>query len=135
MRERSVVFVPRGETKAQKSVPSAARQVEAAEEGGKVMNEWIAVSDALPESGVVVLAAGKNGRGEWHRVRARYAERFTIVQPSESEYIGEYSEENDEYYLEEGWWEQIEFWNEYSCCRITDGVVTHWMPLPAPPVQ
>lgn len=139
VRERSAVFVPRRETKAQEPVPCTAREIEATEEGVEVMStsilEWISVNDALPESGVVVLAAGKNGHGEWHRVRARYAERFTIFQPPMSEYIGEYSEENDEYYLEEGWWEQIEFWDEYSCCRIADGVVTHWMPLPEPPSQ
>ena len=117
-------------------MPRAAREIEATEEGRKVMSsEWVSVKDALPESGVVVLVAGKNALGKWCRLRAVHAERFTIEQFGDCEYIGEYNEEKDEYYLEEGWWEQIEFWEEYSGCRIADGFVTHWMPLPFPPAE
>ena len=120
-------------------MPRAGREIETAEEGGEVMNtsilEWVSVKDALPDSGVVVLVAGKNDLGKWRRIRAIYAERFTIEQEADCEYIGEYNEDKDEYYLEEGWWEQIEFWEEYSGCRITDGFVTHWMPLPFPPAE
>ena len=44
----------------------------------------------------------------------------------------EYCEEDDEYYLEEGWYEVIKNWDDYNSIVISD-TVTHWMPLPMPP--
>ena len=35
--------------------------------------------------------------------------------------------------LEEGWYECIDNWNEYTEVAIHEGEPTHWMPLPTPP--
>ena len=42
----------------------------------------------------------------------------------------EYDVENDAYLIPEGWWESIEYGEEFSA--VSD-FVTHWMPLPHPP--
>ena len=44
----------------------------------------------------------------------------------------EYSEEDDEYYLCEGWYEVIKNLDDYNSVPVED-FVTHWMPLPYPP--
>lgn len=44
----------------------------------------------------------------------------------------EYDEENDVYWVLEGWYEQIYNWDEYSSIGIAD-FVTHWMVLPEMP--
>lgn len=41
----------------------------------------------------------------------------------------EYNEEDDEYYLQEGWYEVIRNWDEYGSVAISDSVIG-WMPLP-----
>lgn len=43
----------------------------------------------------------------------------------------DYCEEDDEYYLKEGWYEIIHNWDEYGSIVIGD-FVTHWMPRPEP---
>ena len=42
---------------------------------------------------------------------------------------GDYNEEDDEYYLQEGWYERIHNWGDYDSILINDAVVA-WMPLP-----
>lgn len=46
----------------------------------------------------------------------------------------DYNEEEDEYYLKEGWYECINNWDEYSSIVIGD-FVTHWQNLPEPPKE
>ena len=91
---------------------------------------WVSVDERLPECGVYVLAAGKNSLGKWRRVRALYAEKFSIEQPIDSEYESDYDEETDNYYWPEGWYECVDFWDEMTGCRIDEGFVLKWMPLP-----
>ena len=104
------------------------------------MSEWISVKDRLPESGKHVLAACEIrliGGGKGHYVcEAYYAPTHTISAgsyPDGDEYY-EYDEENDNYYLLEGWYECIHNWDDYSSVVIGD-FVTHWMPLPEPPKE
>ena len=102
------------------------------------MAEWISVKDRLPESGVYVLICC-----EMHRYGGEiagkyvcdgyYAEANKFIAggfPDECDY--EYSEEDDEYYLCEGWYEVIKNWDDYNSVTVED-FVTHWMPLPQPP--
>ena len=99
---------------------------------------WIPVKDRLPENGVHVLLCC-----EMHRCGGEiagkyvcdgyYAEANKIIAgdfPDECDC--EYSEEDDEYYLCEGWYEVIKNWDDYNSVRVGD-FVTHWMPLPEPP--
>ena len=101
-------------------------------------HEWISVKDRLPENGAHVLLCC-----EMHRYGGEiagkyvcdgyYAEANKIIAggfPDECDC--EYSEEDDEYYLREGWYEVIKNWDDYNSVTVGD-FVTHWMPLPKAP--
>ena len=103
---------------------------------GVTVQEWISVDDRLPENGVHVLL-----RCEIHRYGGEiagkyvcdgyYAEANKIIAggfPDECDC--EYSEEDDEYYLREGWYEVVKNWDDYNSVAVED-FVTHWMPLPS----
>ena len=105
---------------------------------GVTVQEWISVKDRLPENGVHVLLCC-----EMHRYGGEiagkyicdgyYAEANKIIAggfPDDCDC--EYSEEDDEYYLCEGWYEVIKNWDDYNSVTVEDSV-THWMPLPEPP--
>ena len=97
---------------------------------------WISVKDRLPESGVHVLLCCEMHRrgGEIagkYVCDGYYAEANKIIAggfPDECDC--EYSEEDDEYYLCEGWYEVIKNWDDYNSVAVED-FVTHWMPLPS----
>lgn len=96
--------------------------------------EWVSVKDRLPESGkpVLIYCKLKNMAGKLvggYMCEGFYAERFKEVD-CWNEGVSEYSEENDEYYLLKGWYENVHNWDDYSCISIIEGFVTHWMPLP-----
>ena len=60
-----------------------------------------------------------------------YAEANKIIAGDfPDEFDCEYSEEDDEYYLCEGWYEVIKNWDDYNSVAVED-FVTHWMPLPS----
>lgn len=84
--------------------------------------------DTAPK-GRTVLIHYKNSLGNGRTVKARYVERFTVEDDSG---LGEYCEDKDEYYLLEGWYEQVDNWDDFAEIFI-HCKPTHWMPLPAPP--
>ncbi len=105
---------------------------------GVTGQEWISVKDRLPESGVYVLICC-----EMHRYGdaisgkyvcdGYYAEANNIIAGGfPDECNCEYSDEDDEYYLCEGWYEFIKNCDGYDSVPVED-FVTHWMPLPEPP--
>ena len=105
---------------------------------GVTVQEWVSVNDRLPESGVHVLICC-----EMHRYGGEiagkyvcdgyYAEANKIIAGGfPDECNCEYSEEDDEYYLCEGWYEVIKNWDDYNSVAVED-FVTHWMPIPEPP--
>ena len=84
---------------------------------------WIKTKDEMPKAGLNVLAfCGKV-------IRVHYAPRFTLESGCEDDCY-EYNEDDDEYFLQEGWYECNEF--EETNWHV-EGEVTHWMPLPEPP--
>ena len=105
---------------------------------GVTVQEWIPVTERLPENGVHVLLCC-----EMHRYGGEiagkyvcdgyYAEANKIIAGGfPDECNCEYSEEDDEYYLCEGWYEVIKNWDDYNSVAVED-FVTHWMPMPNPP--
>ncbi|RNC62775.1 MAG: hypothetical protein AWM53_01994 [Candidatus Dichloromethanomonas elyunquensis] len=97
-------------------------------------NGWIPVSERLPESGKhVFLSCQIKPSGKKYVCDGFYVEHETIVGsdlPDDTDLF--YSEEKDEYYLPEGFYEVIKNWDDYGSITIGD-FVTHWMPLPEPP--
>ena len=103
---------------------------------GVTVQEWISVKDRLPENGVHVLLCCEIHRygGEIagkYVCDGYYAEANKIIAGGfPDEFDCEYSEEDDEYYLCEGWYEVIKNWDDYNSVAVED-FVTHWMPLPS----
>ena len=105
---------------------------------GVTVQEWISVKERLPESGVHVLICCEMRRygGEIagkYVCDGYYAEANKIIAGDFTDEC-EYSEEDDEYYLCEGWYEVIKNWDDYNSVAVED-FVTHWMPLPEPPEE
>lgn len=97
---------------------------------------WISVAERLPSCGQAVLAYYLNRQGMGRRIRAEYVTRWTVeaemFADPDTECV-EYSEQDDTYYVTEGWYELIDNWDEYARIAVNEGVVTRWMPLPAAP--
>ena len=102
---------------------------------------WTPVAEALPNSGVKVLACYRNRLGNLRRIRAMWtAAKTEEADSDDAEACSEYDEATDTYYVTEGWYECIDNWGDYSSVAVTEGEVTHWMLLPpdpstAPPQQ
>lgn len=102
------------------------------------MNNWINVSDRLPELGSKVLAFYKNELNKNRTITAIYFEKFTEESEEEDDddVPVEYCEANDTYYYKEGWYECIDNWDDFAFVKVYDShIITHWMPLPSPPEE
>lgn len=98
------------------------------------MSQWNAVVDGLPQPGVTVLAFYKNRCGKGRRIRAVWVPaKFEEASP-EQEHV-EYDDEKDCYFTPEGWYEQINNWDDYTAVAVHEGEVSHWMPMPEPPAS
>lgn len=99
--------------------------------------QWISIKNRLPEVETEVLVAcDRNG---YHFVcPAIYEDGTVLTQDSiwnwyELENYGTYSEENDDYFVPQGWWENRQFTPDDLYNSPVDCAVTHWMPLPELP--
>lgn len=115
-----------------------AEHAELAAHAAETAPGWISAEDRLPDSGRAVLAYYLNRQGMGRRIRAEYVTRWTVeaemFDDPDTECV-EYSEQADAYYVTEGWYELIDNWGEYSSVSVTEGIITHWMPLPAAPAS
>lgn len=103
--------------------------------------EWISIKDEdeLPKNEQEVLIYCNRG-GFKFVCPAIYEDGTMLTQNScwnwyDIEEYGTYSEENDDYFVAKGWWENRQFTPDdvYNC--PVDCEVTHWMPLPKPPKE
>ena len=100
---------------------------------------WISVKDKLPEPETEVLAVCVRN-GYRFICPVIFEDGTMLTQNSmwnwyELENYGAYSEENDDYFIPEGWWENRQFTPDDIYNNPVDCTVTHWMPLPEPPMS
>lgn len=98
---------------------------------------WISVEDELPEAETEVLAVC-NRNGFRFVCPVVYEDGAVLTQDSIWNWYdlgnyGTFSEENDDYFIPEGWWENRQFTPDDVYNSPVDCSVTHWMPLPAQP--
>lgn len=96
--------------------------------------KWKKVSDELPKLGIPVLACYEGSSGKLWIVRAKWIPKNTEEYYGDDDFF-EYDEATDTHYIQEGWYECIENWDDYSFVKINEGEVTHWMELPTAPNQ
>ena len=99
--------------------------------------QWIRVQDRLPEPETDVLIVC-NRNGYVFVTPAIYEDGKMLTQESAWNWsdiygYGLYSEEDDDYYIPEGWWENRQFNPDDVYNNPVDCTVTHWMPLPGAP--
>lgn len=100
---------------------------------------WISVKDKLPEPETEVLAVCVRN-GYRFICPVIFEDGTMLTQNSmwnwyELENYGTHSEENDDYFIPEGWWENRQFTPDDIYNNPVDCTVTHWMPLPEPPTS
>lgn len=96
---------------------------------------WIKCSERMPKSGTHVLLCCETKLLKIKYVcGGYYAKRNTIEGGCSDDCETEYSEEDDKYYLVEGFYEVIKNWGDYDSITIEDNV-TQWMALPEPPKE
>lgn len=93
--------------------------------------KWIPCGERLPEDVVIVTVETKTFKQKYV-CEAVWIPRWSEKAEYDSwEYCSEYNEDDDEYYVLEGWYERVHNWDEYSYVGIEDDVIA-WMPLPDP---
>lgn len=92
--------------------------------------QWVDSDQEMPEDNTDVLCCMVY---DYSKVKAyfvgQYITAFTVEADSDND-NAEYSEEEDEYYCQEGWYELQHNWGDYRMISVTEGVVTQWMNLP-----
>jgi hypothetical protein len=92
----------------------------------------VPVAERLPEPGKKVLAHYLNALGKPRTIIAEWVPAKTREDSLDGD-LGEYDDETDLFYWPEGWYEQIENWDDFTALLVDEGEITHWQPLPRGP--
>ena len=95
----------------------------------------VAVAEWLPEPNVKVLAHYFNDLGNGRTICAIWVPAKTRSDSDGEDDFTEYDEETDKFYWPEGWYEQIENWEDLGWVRVYEGEVVCWQPLPKWPAH
>ena len=105
----------------------------------RVPGPWVEVEDGLPKAENEVLALCDRN-GFQFVCPAIYEDGTVLAQDSMWKWnwndlynYGTYSEEDDDYYVPEGWWENRQFTPDNVYNNPIDCEVTRWMELPDAP--
>ena len=114
-------------------------KAEAERDALREKQRWIPVTERLPKPEIDVLIVC-NRNGYRFVTPAIYEDGKMLTQDSvwnwnEIYTYGLYSEEADDYYIPEGWWENRQFNPDDVYNNPVDCAVTHWMPLPEAPEE
>jgi hypothetical protein len=90
----------------------------------------VPVSERLPEPNVKVLAYYVNALGNGRTICAIWVPAKTRSDSGDECDFTEYDEETDTLYWPEGWYEQIENWEDLGWVRVYEGEVIYWQALP-----
>jgi hypothetical protein len=91
---------------------------------------WVSVSERLPESEKsVLLLCEVRPMGRKYVCIGYYAAPKSVESNCDDIEMLEYDEDTDAYYLQEGYYEEIRNWDEYSSIAISDFVIG-WKHLP-----
>ena len=98
---------------------------------------WISVKERLPKNEQEVLVCCERSKCRFV-CPAIYEDGTVLTQDSvwnwyDIDSCGTYSEENDDYFVPQGWWENRQFTPDDVYNNPVDCNVTHWMYLPEPP--
>ena len=101
--------------------------------------QWTSVEERLPEPETDVLIVC-NRNGYVFVTPAIYEDGKMLTQESAWNWndiygYGLYSEEDDDYFIPAGWWEDRQFNPDDVYNNPVDCTVTHWMPLPGAPEE
>ena len=88
--------------------------------------------DTAPKDGRAVLVFYKNELDKNRIVKVRYVGKF-MLECDDDTYQVDY-DENDIPYCPEGWYEQVDNYDDYAEFYMERNI-THWTPLPSPPIQ
>ncbi|MDT4867311.1 hypothetical protein FQZ97_1022130 [compost metagenome] len=109
------------------------RMVEQLAQRQQVGQQWISVSERLPEPGKKVIAFYSNLLCKDRRIMACYYGHRQREGYIEDCCNYDYDEATDTYWWPAGWYECIENWDDFSHLMVSEGEITHWMPLQAAP--
>ena len=81
--------------------------------------------ESAPKTGRKVILFYKNRLNVGRTVIARWLTDEQATEIDVDDYVG----------LESGWYECIDNWGDFTDVVIHEGEPSHWMPLPAPPIE
>lgn len=92
----------------------------------------VPVSERLPEPNTKKLAYYLNSHGNGRTICAIWVPAKSRSDDADfaDDDFTEYDEKDDKYYWPEGWYEQIENWDDFGWVKVYEGEVIYWQDLP-----